>query len=93
MPQKFIVTSTGYLRYGDVRMHKHLLLSGDNCIGGGFYSFDHVGNRLLLDWQSYDYGSPKWHLLDVIKIPSEFKGMQIFYENANLADILQIEYY
>lgn len=33
--QKFIITSRGELRMGDVNMHRNLLLPGDYCLGGG----------------------------------------------------------
>ncbi len=46
---KFIITMDGYFRLGKVNQHKHLLKSGDQCIGGGYYHFDFVSNRILLD--------------------------------------------
>ena len=61
---KFIITMDGYFRLGMVNQHKHLLKSGDQCIGGGYYHFDFVSNRILLDRESYDFGRPKWHLLE-----------------------------
>ena len=45
---KFIITMDGYFRLGMVNQHKHLLKSGDQCIGGGYYHFDFVSNRILL---------------------------------------------
>ena len=60
---KFIITIDGYFRLGMVNQHKHLLKPGDQCIGGGYYHFDFVSNRILLDRESYDFGRPKWHLL------------------------------
>ena len=61
---KFIITLDGVLRLGMVNQHKHLLKPGDQCIGGGYYHFDFVSNRILLDRESYDFGRPKWHLLE-----------------------------
>lgn len=95
---KFIITADGFLRLGMVNMHKDLLLPGDECIGGGYYQFDYVSNRLILDRKSYDYGKPKWHLLDVLKVPSVYRGLQIVYiyddgEELNLSQHLKIEYY
>ena len=46
---KFIITLDGYFRFGQVNQHKHLLKPGDQCIGGGYYHFDFVSNRILLD--------------------------------------------
>ena len=57
---KFIITMDGYFRLGMVNQHKHLLKPGDQCIGGGYYHFDFVSNRILLDRESYDFGRPKW---------------------------------
>ena len=45
---KFIITMDGYFRLGMVNQHKHLLKPGDQCIGGGYYHFDFVSNRILL---------------------------------------------
>jgi len=56
---KFIITMDGYFRLGMVNQHKHLLKPGDQCIGGGYYHFDFVSNRILLGMQivySYDDG-------------------------------------
>ena len=77
---KFIITLDGVFRLGMVDQHKHLLKSGDQCIGGGYYTFDFVSNRIILDRESYDFGQPKWHLLEVLKVPSEYRGMQIVYQ-------------
>ena len=33
---KFIITMEGYFRLGMVNQHKHLLKTGDQCIGGGY---------------------------------------------------------
>lgn len=94
---KFIITADGFLRLGMVDMHKDLLLPGDYCIGGGYYQFDYVSNRLILDRRSYDYGKPKWHRLYTLKMPSVYQGLQIVYiyddgEELNLSNILKIEY-
>ena len=76
---KFIITMEGYFRLGMVNQHKHLLKPGDQCIGGGYYHFDFVSNRILLDRESYDFGRPKWHLL--------------FHDDFNVSEELNIEYY
>ena len=52
---------------GMVNQHKHLLRPGDQCIGGGYYHFDFVSNQIILDRESYDFGRPKWHLLEGLK--------------------------
>ena len=86
---KFIITMDGYFRLGMVNQHKHLLKPGDQCIGGGYYHFDFVSNRILLDRESYDFGRPKWHLLETLKVlckqsdqgraPSVYRGLRLVY--------------
>ena len=88
---KFIITMDGYFRLGMVNQHKDLLKSGDQCIGGGYYHFDFVSNRIILDRESYDFGRPKWHLLEVLKVPSTYRDG--FHEDVNVSEELKIEYY
>lgn len=97
---KFIITIDGVLRLGMVNQHKNLLKPGDLCIGGGYYSFDFVSNRIILDRSSYDFGKPKWHLLDTLMVPSVYRGLRIVYisDDGYLGDFdvseeLKIEYY
>ena len=97
---KFIITMDGYLRLGMVNLHKHLLKPGDQCIGGGYYSFDYVSNVIILDRASYDYGSPRWHLLDTLKVPSVYRGLRIiykyddgFHDDFEVSEELNIEFY
>lgn len=97
---KFIITMDGYLRLGMVNLHKDLLKSGDQCIGGGYYTFDYVSNRIILDRSSYDFGEPKWHLLERLKVPSVYKGLRLvyvydddFHDDFNVSEELIIDYY
>ena len=97
---KFIITMDGYFRLGMVGMHKDLLQPNDQCIGGGFYEFDFVSNRIILDRSSLDFGRPKWHLLDRLCVPSVYRGLSIvyrydddFHENFNVSQELKLEYY
>ena len=95
---KFIITMDGYLRFGMVCQHRELLQLGDQCLGGGYYQFDRVGNRLVLDRISYDFGHPRWHLLDRLRVPASFRGLRIVYvyddgETICVSDELDIEYY
>ena len=85
---------------GQVNQHKHLLKPDDLCIGGGYFFFDFVSNRIILDRESYDYGRPKWYFLDTLKVPSIYRGMRIvykyddgFHEDYDVSDELKIEYY
>ena len=89
---KFIITAQGEFKYGDVRLHKHLLGSHDICIGGGFYEFDCIGHRLLLSGQSYDFGPPRWHYIDTLKMPQELQGLTPYYEDEELSRLVQISY-
>lgn len=88
--QKFIITAEGRFKYGDVRLHKHLLSAHDICLGGGYYEFDRVSARLLLRGGSYDYGTPKWHYLDELRLPGELRGMTVYYEGQDLRDLVHI---
>ena len=81
---KFIITMDGYFRLGMVNQHKHLLKSGDQCIGGGYYHFDFVSNRILLDRESYDFGRPKWIV---------YSYDDGFHDDFNVSEELYIEYY
>ena len=47
---KFIISSKGFFRLGQVHMHKDLLQTDESCYGGGFYEFDYVSNRLLREF-------------------------------------------
>ena len=69
----------GYLRLGMVNQHKDLLIGNDSCIGGGYYQFDWTSNRLILDRASYDFGRPRWHLLETLKVPVQYRGLRIVY--------------
>jgi len=96
---KFIITMDGHLRLGMVSQHAHLLKPGDQCIGGGYYQFDWTANRMLLDRESYDFGRPRWHLLESLKVPAQYRGLRIvytyddgFHEDFNISDELRIEY-
>lgn len=96
---KFIITMDGKFRLGMVNQLKDLLRPGEQCIGGGYYHFDYVSNRIILDRSSYDFGKPKWHLLDTLKVPSTYKGMSLVYlydddyhDDFNVSEQLKIEY-
>ena len=54
----------------------------------------------ILDRESYDFGRPKWHLLEMLKVPSTYRGMRIvykyddgFHDDFNVSEELPIEYY
>ena len=97
---KFIITMDGVFRLGMVSQHRDPLKPGDQCIGGGYYTFDYVSNRIILDRSSYDFGKPKWHLLTKLKVPATYKGLRLvyvyddgFHDDFNVSEELEIEYY
>lgn len=90
--RKFIITSDGHLRYGDVNMHRDLLQPGDECIGGGTYEFDYINGRLCLSGKSYDYGRPKWDWIDTIIVPEVFRGLDITYDGIPLQHHITVRY-
>ncbi|MBQ4291698.1 MAG: hypothetical protein II752_03050 [Muribaculaceae bacterium] len=97
---KFIITSDGHLRLGMVSQHKDLLLPSDHCVGGGYYEFDYVRGKLILDRSSYDFGEPQWGLLDTLKVPSSCRGLRLVYAyddgcsgDFDISANLTIEYY
>lgn len=101
MARKFIITSQGDLRMGDVRMHRDLLHPGDVCLGGGYYAFDYVSNRVVLDRESYDYGAPQWSRLAAmhtkLRISRLYEGLDFVWEEKHgkgesLIDWLGVEW-
>lgn len=97
---KFIITMDGYFRMGMVKQHEDLLIGDDVWIGGGYYQFDWTSNRLILDRKSYDFGRPRWHLFEMLKVPEQLRGLRIiytydddFHEDFIVSDELKIEYY
>ena len=97
---KFIITMDGHFRMGMVSQHKDLLKPGDQCIGGGYYRFDYVSNRIVLDRSSYDFGKPKWHLIERLMVPSVYRGLRLvyvyddsFHDDFHVSEELMIEYY
>ncbi len=90
--QKFIVTSDGRFRFGDVRLHKHLLMPGEDCIGGGMYEFDYTAGRMLLWGESYDFGRVQWSLINKLTLPGSLRGLRIEYEGLPLTDFVEIAF-
>lgn len=90
--QKFIITNMGVFRFGDVNLHKELLLPGEECIGGGMYEFDYVNKRMLLYGKSYDFGRVKWSWVDTLILPDSLNGLTLEYEDLPLSDFVSISY-
>lgn len=96
---KFIITGDGHLRMGMVNLHRDLLLPGDTCLGGGFYRFDYVRNRLILERSSFDYGPPQWGRLECLLVEEPYHGLGIVYipdsrheEPLELTSLLRVTY-
>ncbi len=92
MAQKFIVTNTGHFRFGNVNLHRQLLLPGEDCLGGGFYEFDYAGARMLLYGKSYDFGRPAWSLLSTLTIPAALSSLSITYDDIPIQDLADIRF-
>lgn len=95
---KFIITNNGFLRLGMVTLHRDLLMPHEQCMGGGFYEFDYVDNKLLLSGKSFDYGPPRWSRIDTLHIPEALNGMAIIYrdnrgDELNLTTSFPVQYY
>ena len=57
-------------------------------------------HKIILDRSSYDFGKPKWHLLETLKVPSTYRGMRLvyqydddFHDDFNVSEELNIAYY
>lgn len=83
--QKFILTNNGEIRLGDVNLHRHLLLPGERCLGGGYWQIDYTSMTLQLSGASMDYGRPQWDRFSTLLVPSGYAGMTVTYEGRNLA--------
>lgn len=97
--QKFILTSRGVLRFGDVIYHKDLLEACDHCIGGGYWEMDSSGMSLRMHGYSTDFGVPKWSMVQTesLKVPSRYRGLSLLWDDdyegtLNLSANWQIEY-
>ena len=71
--------SVAFFRMGMVNQHVDLLKPGEQCLGGGYYSIDYTTNTIILDRSSYDFGRPRWHLIDTLAIPTAYQGMRLVY--------------
>ena len=82
---KFVLTIDGHIRIGMVHLHSELVQPDDQPI---------------LYRQSHDYGVPRWHLVEKVYVPSDYRGYYIKYiyddgwhEDYNVSDKHIIEYY
>lgn len=92
MGAKFIITNGDALRFGMVTMHKDLLLPGEECLGGGLYEFDYVEGKMKMWGKSYDYGRPKWSMVNNLYVPESLRGLILEYEDCRLENFVNIIY-
>lgn len=80
--QKFIISESGRMIFGDVNRHRDLIPWGEStCHGGGFWKIDHQRGCILLYGRSFDFGAPEFSYLRSIDntcIPGSL-GYPIFY--------------
>lgn len=80
---KFIISESGKLVFGDVRLHRDLIPYGDStCLGGGFWRIDNQRGMLLLYGRSFDFGAPEFSRLHSIdrSCPPASLDYPIFYQ-------------
>lgn len=59
MYNKFIITNSGEIIFGNVYLHRELLPEGEkSCLGGGLWKIDNQNGRILLYGKSFDFGYP-----------------------------------
>ena len=80
MYPKFVLTADGHVRLGMVTLHRHLLLPGDKCLGGGYYAVDYQSCSLVLSGSSADYGAPRWGEVVELILPDGYRGMPLLYD-------------
>jgi len=95
---KFIITSKNCLRLGMVTLHRDLLMAHEDCLGGGFFEMDYVGNRLVLSGKSFDYGPPRWSKIGILQVPEAYRDVPIIYrdhwgDELNITNNFTIKYY
>ncbi|MCQ2126168.1 MAG: hypothetical protein MJZ06_01840 [Bacteroidaceae bacterium] len=72
MSRKFVITTDGTLKFGQVSLHRNLLEFGEeDCNGGGLWDFDKNNGAVILFGRSFDFGAPDFSRLNRI----EWKGI------------------
>ena len=103
MAWKFVITSKGYLRMGDVKLHRDLSWPDDRCLGGGLSRFDYGPTQAILDRESYGSARPQWSKLAAagtrLRVPKEYEGFAFVWQegsghiqSVNLSDWLGIDW-
>lgn len=89
--QKFIITESGTIVFGDVKLHRELIPFGDNtCHGGGFWKIDNQRGCVILYGRSFDFGPPDFLFLKRIDTttPPGSLGYPMFYERQNDGELI-----
>lgn len=64
MYQKFIITDSGELKFGNVYHHRNLLRCDESCpYGGGLWRIDDSREAVVLYGRSFEFGAPSFDAL------------------------------
>lgn len=67
MYQKFIITSDGELKFGNVYHHRDLLRWDETCdYGGGLWRIDETRDIVVLYGRSFEFGAPLFAALKYV---------------------------
>ena len=80
---KFILTQDGHIRLGMVTLHRHLLEAGDYCMGGGYWTINHMTREVELSGASSDYGPPQWRRITRLHLPEGYEGYSFVWKSGN----------
>lgn len=63
MYNKFIISESGSILFGNVYLHRDLLPPADStCHGGGLWKVDNQRGIILLYGRSFDFGAPDFSM-------------------------------
>lgn len=82
MYRKFIITSDGELRFGNVYHHRNLLRWNETCdYGGGLWRIDQERDIMVLYGRSFEFGAPSFAALKYVNWDgADGKARPLFYQ-------------
>lgn len=83
MYNKFIITLSGEIRFGNVFLHRELLPKAHTiCHGGGLWKVDNQNGRIILYGRSFDFGLPDFEQATWVdrSCPPGSLGYPMFYQ-------------
>ncbi len=82
MYQKFIITSEGELKFGNVYHHRNLLRWDEACTyGGGLWRIDKERGAVVLYGRSFEFGAPSFNGLRYVNWDGiDGKERPLFYQ-------------